>query len=56
MDQSSRLVGRRSFLVKGALIIGSVALSTLSDRRTFGAAAAHRYKLASGIAASGRYS
>jgi hypothetical protein len=46
MDQSSRLMGRRSFLVKGALIIGSVALTTLSDRRTFGAAAAHRYKLA----------
>jgi uncharacterized protein with PCYCGC motif len=45
MDQSSKLVGRRSFLVRGALIIGSVALTTLSDRRTFGAAQ-HRYKLA----------
>src|ERR1044072_2214698 len=44
MDQSSKLVGRRSFLVRGALIIGSVALTTLSDRRTFGSAQ-HRYKL-----------
>jgi|SRR5215470_4168808 len=44
MDKSSKLVGRRAFLVTGSLIIGTVALSRLSGRRVF--AAGHRYKLA----------
>lgn len=36
--------GRRSFLISGALIVGSVALTGLSERRAF--TATYRYKLA----------
>ena len=44
MDKSFELVGRRSFLVRGVLIIGAVALTRLSGRPMF--AATHCYKLA----------
>src|SRR5262249_16259767 len=44
MDNWSKLMCRRSFLLSGSLITAWVALTGLSERRTF--AATHRYKLA----------
>jgi hypothetical protein len=39
------LIGRRSFLARGIVVIGTVALGSLSGHKSFGANA-HRYKLA----------
>jgi len=44
MNKWSKLIGRRSFLMRGSLIAGWVALTRLSARPAF--AATHRYKLA----------
>jgi hypothetical protein len=43
--RSADLVGRRSFLATGMLLIGTFVLTSISGRRVFGANA-HRYKLA----------
>src|SRR5262249_49180016 len=44
MNKWSKLIGRRSFLMRGSLIAEWVALTGLSARPAF--AATHRYKLA----------
>jgi hypothetical protein len=43
--KSSDLIGRRSFLATGMLVMGTVVLASVSGRRSFGANG-HRYKLA----------